>query len=265
MNTASTALDLAPTLSPLVRRLGQGVRDLLPHIARTGFRHLQLDAALPGLRPRELDQRARKDLLATLGRSGLQPAGLDLFIPRKHYLEAEHVDQAMAATLAAVELAADLGRLPLSLAMPLKPEARALLDAVVAAADSRDVRLALHAEDHWDDLLAWVKAQDLRCVGLGLDPAACLVLGHDPVQRVHQAGSNLASARLSDLMQGGAEAAGLRCVPGEGDLDLTMYRLALDLPGSTRSSPVVLDLRGLADPAAGCLAALKAWHSASLR
>ncbi|HEX7009165.1 MAG TPA: TIM barrel protein, partial [Phycisphaeraceae bacterium] len=234
--THGSDLSLSPTLTPMVRRSGGTVQAALARLTRMGFGWVQLDATLAGIRPRELNQRARKDLLALLNRQGIQAGGIDLFIPRRHYLSSQHVDRAVAATIGAIELAADLGRLPLSLALPVQGLADDVRAALVEAADGRGVRLAVHAEDQAEALRSWVESVDLWTLGVAVDPAALLARGQDPAAYVQRWGKRLAVARLSDLEAGGvvgegdADAAGaVRCAVGQGELDLTSYRVAVDL------------------------------------
>lgn len=249
---------LAPTLGPWASATGRPPRAAIQDVAKAGFTSIQLDAAAAGLRPRELDARARRDLAAYLARCGLQPAGLDLFIPPSHFVEARHVDRAMAAVLAAITLAADLGRLPLSLALPvndLPQDARASL---LQAADAHGTRLVVHAEDQMDAVLTWIRAVDLPCLRLGLDPAAALALGDDPVSLAQRHSQLLGVGRLADWRRGGRSDR-RRCPVGGGGLDLPAYRLSLELPTS-RVGPVVLDLRDLAEPSQAAGAAWEAWR-----
>lgn len=269
--THGSDLKLAPTIRPLVRQAGGTVRDALGRLSASGFAAVQLDAAIPGIRPRDLDRRARQDLLAMLGRSSIALAGLDLFIPRRHFILGEHLDRAISATLAAIELAADLGKVPLSLALPVKSLADSTRKTLVEAAEGRGVRLAIHAEDQLEALEAWVNALDLWSLGVAIDPAALLARAADPAAAVHRIGKRLAVARLDDVAMTGAEPgaeggdesfAGVRSFVGEGDLDLDAYRVAVDLaPG--RTGPVVLDLRGIENPLAGAVAAKAAWEHAA--
>ena len=55
----------------------------------------------------------------------------------------------------------------------------------------------------------------------------------------------------------------VRCVPGRGELDLTMYRVSLDL-AANRAGPVVLDLRGLNNPLRAAAQARELWESAGV-
>ncbi|MFW6060130.1 MAG: sugar phosphate isomerase/epimerase family protein [Phycisphaeraceae bacterium] len=273
--THGSDLSLAPTLTPIVRHVGGTVRAGLERIAGRGFATVQLDATLHGIRPRELDRQARRELLGVVRRRNLRLGGVDLFIPRKHYLEADHVDRAMSATVAAIELAADLGRVPLSLTLPVRQLPVDLASAIVEAADGHSVRVAVHAEDQLDALQAWVEEVDLPALGAAIDPAALLARGHDPAQVAQRFGAHLTVARLSDvargsveeeaddptLSQGGGES--VRCTVGAGELDLLAYRVALDL-AAQRAGPVVLDLRGLSEPMRAAEDARRAWDDAAV-
>lgn len=256
-------LTLAPTLRPVVAAGDGKVRSALSQLSSAGFQAVQLDAALSGLRPRDLDRRARKDLLALLQRLSLRPAGLDLFIPRKHFLEPAHQDRAVGAALAAVELAADLGRLPLSLPLPAHKLVDEVRRTLLEAADGHGVPLAVHCEDHLDDLLKWVTDAGLPQFGVALDPAAALARGQDPATTVQRVSPHLLVGRLADLLVEGddeddAGAIGTRCALGEGRLDVAGLRLSLDLC-PRRLGPVVLDLRGVVNPLAAAQRAQQVW------
>ncbi len=251
-------LSLAPTLRPLVARLEPTVRGALGHVKRAGFTWVQLDAALSGIRPRELDQRARRDLLALLSRSDLRLAGLDLFLPREHFVKSDQLDRAMAATLASVELAADLGRVPLSVALPVASMSADVLSTIVEAADGRGVTVAVHAEDQLDALEAWTNQVDAKVVGCGLDPAALLARSQDPAAIAQRLGRHLKVARLGDMSASDV----MRKSLGQGDLDIIPYRIAIDLAPS-RVGPVVLDLGGVNNPLQAAIHAKAAWEKAA--
>jgi len=252
---------LAPTLAPIVKATDGTVRTALQRIAGAGFGAVQLDATLAGARPRDLDGRARRDFAATVARAGLGAAGLDLFIPRKHFADASHVDRAMTALLAAVELAADLGRLPLSVALPVHDMSDDTRDAVAEAADGHSVPIAVHAEDQFDDLLAWLDEVDQPTLGPALNPATVLASGGDPADAANRLSKQLLVARLCDWTDTG-DAGGAMTVVGQGDLDVIPYRLSVDMC-ATRRGPVVLDLRRLDAPLAAAEHALQTWDSAS--
>jgi len=259
--THGSDLSLAPTIRQIVEAIGT-VTDALSRLATAGFEAVQLDAALSGIRPRELDRRARKDLLALMTRRGMRLGGIDLLIPRRHYVETEHQDRAMQSTLAAIELAADLGRVALSIALPVADMDADLKSCLVEAADGHGVRLAVHAEDQLEALEAWLTEVDLPAVGAGVDPAAMMAVSLDPSSVIYRTARRLVAGRLSDQSDvPGAQ--GTRCVAGSGDLDLSTYRVALDL-AANRAGPIVLDLRSVANPLAAATAAKTAWENAAV-
>jgi hypothetical protein len=225
-----------------------------------------MDAALSGIRPRELNLRARKDLMALMVRRGMRLSGIDLFVPRRHFLDSVHQDRAVHATLAAIGLAADLGRVPLSISLPIAELKADVKDCLVEAADGHGVRLAVHAEDELDALLAWLKQVDLPTIGAALDPALIMAQSLDPATIASKIATRMAVARLNDQSSssGSENAAALtRCPVGTGELDLVAYKISVDL-ATSRSGPVVLDLRGLPNPLRAASAAIKAWDDAAI-
>ncbi|MCC6908525.1 MAG: hypothetical protein IT430_11325 [Phycisphaerales bacterium] len=237
---AFTRLAPAPTLAPLAR--DGDPRAALQHIAQSGFRHVQLSAALPGMRPRDLDRSARRDLLARLRRIELTVAGIDLWVPVEHYTLPEHADRAAAAVLEAIELAADLGRVPLSIRLP-----DGVGEEIVSAWRSRGETCGVIIADH--------APQPNALLGSGIDPAALLAAGLDPVALTSRA-ANLVAARFSDYRDES------RTTPGAGRLDVLAYQVAL--VSRSFEAPVALDLRRVADPMSALGAALSAWAATGL-
>ncbi len=225
-------------LAPLLASLPGQAKKLMDWLSTQRFRFVQLGASQPGMRPRDLDQSARRDLLATLRRRELEVAGLDLWVPPEHFLEDGTVDRAVGAVNVAIDMAGDLGRVPVSLTLP-HVDGDELFDEVLASlldkATARGVALADHAT------AVSKPRHELLCVGV--DPAAHLAAGGDPAQVVSEHADRLVAARLSDL-----NTSGMRCGIGEhgGRLDVTAYRVALSVAGYDR--PVVVDARQWADP-----------------
>lgn len=233
------------------------VRGLIDLAATRGFRAVQLSAASAGMRPRELDRSGRRDLVAALRRRGLALSGLDLWIPREHLLESATSDRALEAIGEAVDLASELAGLcglvaragtviALSVALPaeLGVGARAELE---RRAEVAGVALA----DHTPGADAGGPTPPLPR-HVGVDPAALLGLKRDPGAEVSRLGKRLAAARLSDLSD-----LGMRVAPGErgGRLDLLSYGVALAT--ASYSSPVPIDLRGVADQPAALAACVR--------
>lgn len=249
---------LAATLAPLIPRCGGSVQRAAETAARAGLRAVQLSAAQKDMRPRDLDRRARREVLAMLSRSGLMLAGLDLMIPHKDYLQSATQDRAVGSVLGAIDLAAELGRVPLSLSLPVEKLPQDVTDALLTAADGHGVTLAVHAEHDLDALEKWLATHDLPVVRIGLDPATLLALDHDPAAVAVRFAAKLAVARLDDHATTSTASAGGRVPVGEGDLELLPYRGALAVATKLRS--VVVELRDLPDPVAGMRVAQRKWE-----
>lgn len=220
-------------------------------VAAAGYRWAQLDAAVPGIRPRDLSRSARRDLAALLRRCELGLSGLDLWIPDDHFASPEHAYRAVAATTQALALAADLATLTdspgrtVSLRLPAVMAdgvERSLLD----AAERFEARIADHS------LPVREAADDARRLGAGVDPAALLMAGEDPAAIAARLGDRLVGVRLSDLDAGGA-----RVVPGRGRLDTDAFIAAVSVAGWT--GPLVLDLRGVHDAQGVMRQAIAEW------
>ncbi|MCH2133293.1 MAG: hypothetical protein MK116_06045 [Phycisphaerales bacterium] len=235
-------------LAPTAASLGADLRQVCDRLHQDGWRAVQLSAAMPGTRPRDLNASARRDLAAMLRRMELVASGLDLWIPREHFLDSSTVERAVDAIAAGCELAHDLSIDSLSVQLPeaevLDPAAG---EAILAAAAHRGVMLADHR----------VCSGPPESTAAGLDPAACLSMDRDPVEDVIMLGSSLVSPRLSDLLT-----TGLRGPVGapEGRLDLAAYRAAVVT--IARERPVVLDLRQLESPWNAMQIGRQAWAAA---
>jgi hypothetical protein len=237
--------------SPLAPWAG-GPRAAIEWAASAGFRYIQLDAAAPGVRPRDLDRSGRRDLAALLRRLHMGLSGLDLWVPPEHFLDPARVERATDAALGAVSMAGDLTRLAdamgnvvVSLSLPM--DAPGL---VVAALERQADQCGVDIADH--TLRDEVPNAGGRC-GVGVDPAACLLSGKDPAAAVARAGTEVRSARLSD-----ATAAGRAAVGAAGArLDLLAYEAALSVSGYIR--PVIADVRGVRDQLFAASRALSAW------
>jgi sugar phosphate isomerase/epimerase len=226
-------------------------REAFARLAALGLRFVQLSALAPDLRPRDLGRSARRDLVATLRRREMQVSGLDAWIPAAHFVDPARADHAVGTVLEVIDLAADLGSCPVSLALPrdddgvLPAAAGPVRDAIADRALTTGVRVA----DHGRPI---VLDDDL---GIGVDPAAWLADGDDPCDAVVRHGSRLVSARLVDLLTDGMR--GPIGDPAAARLDLPAYAAALSV--AAYATPVVLDTRQWVDPWGGVAQSLAAW------
>jgi sugar phosphate isomerase/epimerase len=229
-----------------------GPRAAIQWAADSGFSGITLDGTMPGLRARELDRSARRDLAALLRRLGLRFDGIDLWIPPEHYADPARAERARAALLQAIDLGAEVARAagaPRPVVHTCFGQLGAdLADAINGCGDRAGVRIAAYGllpAGHPEDPLGW-----------GVDPAASILAGAAPDRDVLAAGSRLRGARLSDACSDSRVTPGSR----EGRLDVQAYLAALAAVGFR--GPVTLDLRALPDqPTAARRAA--AWWSAA--
>ncbi len=212
---------------------GSDARSRIAWVASRGFRSIQLDATLAGIRPRDLDRSARRDLAALLRRTGLGFSGVDLWIPPEHFSSGERADRAVAATESACGFAAEIaallagsGRI-VALDLGHAPIA-GVLESLARAAQREGVEISDHR---------WPREERGRAITTGVDPASIIASGADPVAEVSRLVEPPSQARLSDLAGIG------RTVAGRGRLDLAGYEAALFTRGYQR--PLVVDPRGL--------------------
>jgi sugar phosphate isomerase/epimerase len=224
--------------------------------SRLGFRSVCLSAAQPGLRPRELDRSARRGLLGELRRLELDCSCIDLLLPREHYQQPQHVDRALSATVQAIELAADLGARSIFLRLPPVTDAEEpdeLTRELAAVASASPVRVCDTTLDG-PGMTAHRSGWELP-VDVGMDTAAWLSEGRDPLAGIVELGPRLAGVRLVDLDGNGSR---VPLVLGR-RLDLDSIRTGLETGGF--EGAVVLDASGWQDPVNGLLQDLQAWRA----
>lgn len=216
---------------------GADIRWLFGFARSSGYQAVQLNAADPLTRPRNLSRSGRRDLASHLRRDELVSSGIDLWIPKAHFTDPMHCDRAVSAMLDAIRFAADMAELTggerlLSTLLP-QSTPRGAIDDIAESALEVGVEIANHAYP-WDDQFG--SDSPIR---IGLDPSAVILAGENAPGAVSRASHSgrLSSVRLSDLSEAG------RVQPGEGSLDLLAYRVAVATSQFTRH--LIVDLRGL--------------------
>lgn len=232
---------------------GRGdVREQIGWVRSRGIDAVHLNAAAQGVRARDLDRSGRRDLAAVLRRNALRLGGVDLWIPPEHFADPARIDRAMATLMATLELAGELGDLVngssegsvVSVVLP-----GSLAADHVAALAEHAAGAGARIADH-----ALPPREVVGPLGAGLDPAACLASGIDPVAAASKHGRSVFAARLCDvsrLVGGGRVPVG----SGEGLLDAVAYAAALSVGGY--EGRLALDLRGLADADGAVASALR--------
>ncbi|CAE7155278.1 lcfB [Symbiodinium necroappetens] len=217
-------------------RLTEGVA----WVASLGVRAVHLDATAPGVRPRELERSARREIASMLRRESVRFTGVDLWIPPEHFVVSAHADRAIHAAEEAIRFTGEVAALAgagegavVSLRLP--PGDGEIAGMLGDAAADAGVRLADHA---------WPPGEGVSHdhVGVGIDPAAISAVGggRSASRELAAHASRVASVRLSDWD-------GHRRVPaGEGSLSVFEYVASAVTCGI--SSPLVVDLRELDRP-----------------
>lgn len=229
-------------------------RAAIDAIAHLGVRGITLDAARSGLRPRELGRSARRDLASLLRRVELEFTGLDLWVPPEHFTSPSRAQRAIDAVGQALEMAGELAPL-------VGGRSQAIVSVLLPTDLSAEARTALGAmaQRHGATLADHALVVDGQTpppgIGVGIDPVFYLTDGSSPAKAATRAGTNLASARLSDTTAMG------RCAIGAsgGKLDLTGYAGALIVSGRDW---VTLDVREMPEPEVAVAQAIEAWTEA---
>lgn len=222
--------------------------------AHAGIPALHLDATLPGIRPRELDRSARRDLVAIAKRHNLSFTGCDLFIPPTHFTSPQHQQRAADAVRQAIVFAAELRTLGATAAVvcieTAEPAAKPTEPTVNAASLLTD--LVSHARDHGVTLCDCTS--DTSLLARGLDIAAILARNEDPAAAIltHKP----ACLRLADW-NGRA-----RVAFGEGRADATAISATVSVAAPAALG--IFDFRGVRLPDAGSFREAVAAASACL-
>ncbi len=227
-------------------------------------RGLALDASRTDCRARDLGRSARRDLAAMLRRTELELTGIDLFIPPEHYADPARSQRAFETVQQTAMLAVEITRL-------VGGRSRALVSITLPASLPNHERQALVAmfekygaigADHTPH-----GSQDAPspaslpipptssgvwlALPSGIDPAAHLLAGHDPVAAASRPG--IAALRLSALNATG------RCpINAEGARpDIAAYAAAAL---TTDQRWITADTRGCAEPGKATQSALDTWR-----
>jgi hypothetical protein len=189
-----------------------------------------------------------------LRRLELECTGLDFLIPSGHYIDPARADRAAGAAMAAIELAADLGRASLTVEFSAAltgsnrdDPSRALLDAIIAHAERFGVALANLGS----------VAAPIDGLGIALD-----LPGLAAQRSLTSAVAALKTAAIVSVRCSGVTETGAR-VPFGRDSRIDPAECQLAIAGAGYQRAVVLDARGWADPLAGLEQSAAAWSAAN--
>ncbi len=253
-------MSLSPTVGSIVRNHGVGLIAGVKLLVDVGFDRVQLDVRLSGVGAGDLGVRGRKDLIKQVLRAGARVTGLDYFVEPDVYLDIEKVDRAVHELIETIGLAGDLGRLPLSLNLPYGELGGDVVGAIAEAADGYGVMVLTHGEGDVEGHKKWLEGVGCGYLKAGIEPAVAMHFGEKADEMAHGYGELLGGGRLSDAqVLAGGKGGAVRCVVGEGGLDLAGYRIGLEVNGGY-VGPCVLSLNGLGDPLRGAVRAKQVWE-----
>ncbi len=190
--------DTRPPASVTLSALGPDLHEGLRAAAAFGCRGVQISAGQPGSRPSDLSDSGRRDLLAAARRHELKITGDDAWVRTEDLLDKERVDSALSATMSAMQMAADLGCIPISLKLPREEEAREIVHAIMTTAE----RIGVAVLDHGVPVFAGEPP-----LGVGIDAPSWLASGKDVMPGIQEAGERLGAVRLADLSAEGMRTA----------------------------------------------------------
>jgi len=223
------ALDLS-TLGVNLDDLRAPVKAALELAAGLGFRAVEMTTVSGDLAPSSLSASGRRHVRRLVEHHGLTLAALAADLPGLRLHDARTVDERVARTCQVVDLAVDL-RVPVvstSVSVLTNPANGAPMEMVLEAlrrigehADARGVTFALRPTSEGGARLRRV-LDDLRCsaIRVGLDPAAMVMAGINPVADFEQLAEQISLVHLRDGTAGTEIRGGHETRLGEGDVDL---------------------------------------------
>lgn len=197
--------------------------------SEAGFRAVELAAISGDVAPQNLSGSGRRHVIRLCEGLGLNLSALTADFPGLRFTDPRSVDERVQRTCEVLELAADL-RVPVVAAAAgaithpqtgeALPSALEALARIGEFADSRGVLFAVRPSQDSGDRVAAVLAA-LRCpsIRVGLDPAALVASGVDPMALLRCVPRQVALLHARDGTAGSAETSGRETRLGEGDVD----------------------------------------------
>lgn len=194
-----------------------------------GFRAVELATVSGELAPSNLSATGRRHLRRIVDNHGLALAALVADMPGARLGDARSLDEHVARTCLAIDLAVDLkvpvvsaavGALPPSASGEARGDVLDALRQIGERADARGIRFALRPSADSGARIAQL-LDTLGCPSLrvGLDPAAMVMAGTNPVTGFERVVRHLSLVHLRDGTAGSADHGGHETRLGEGEVD----------------------------------------------
>ena len=210
--------------------LRRPAKEAMQAASRLQFAAIQLPATDPEISPQQLDASGRRHLARFADALSLKLAALSADLPGLRLTDPKTVDERVEKTMQIIQLAREL-RVPIvtasvgQLTHPASGEPSSLAAQALARigefADSRGVRYAIRPTHDTAARLAKV-LDALRCpsIQIGLDPAAMVMTGANPLSDVERYAPSIAHFHVRDATAGLPDRPGHETALGEGDVDL---------------------------------------------
>ncbi len=197
---------------------------------RLGVRLVELAGHASDISPSALSSSGRRHLLRIVEGAGLQLASLTADFSGVRLTDPAMIEQRIEQTRDMLKLASDLhvGVVSTAIGAVTHPEtgepsavAVEALQRMGVAADGYGIRLALRpSADAPDAFAALLSAVGCPSVQLGLDPAALVIAGQNPIRFVERFATTTALVHIRDARIGHVDHPGCEVRLGEGDVDL---------------------------------------------
>ncbi|MFQ5589915.1 MAG: sugar phosphate isomerase/epimerase family protein [Phycisphaerae bacterium] len=258
------------TIGPLVGinidDVRRGIKPGLRLASSLGFPVVELTTVAGDLAPSNLSLSGRRHLRRIVDGLGLQLASLAADFPQLRFSDPRTVGERVERSCEVIELAADLkvpvvtasaGRLTVPNTREPSPLVLEALRRIGEFADSRGTIFGIRPSYDGGDRLVGVM-DNLACpfVGVGLDPAALVMTGADPLERIERFVEQIVAVQARDGTVGGGELAGHETPLGDGDVDWPTLLAVLRAAEYRR--PFIVRRTGSANPGPDLLAACDA-------
>ncbi len=248
----------APQLGIDLQDLRTDAKSALRQAAQMEFRAVELPAAEGETTPQTLSPSGRRHLQRLVADLGLNMSALSADFPGLRLSDSRAIDERVERTCAILDLAADMS-VPVvtsGVGALTHPQTGEPSDVAVSAlrrigefADSRDRVFAIRpSHDTVERLSAVLAAVGCPWIRIGLDPAAMLMSGINPLATMQQMGQQVSLVHIRDGVPGHPDHPGQETRLGEGEVDFR--GLLSSLNDWEYSGPLILRRTDSAAPAA---------------
>ncbi len=245
-----------PKLGIDLQDLRTDTKSALRTAAQMEFRAIELPAAHGETTPQELSSSGRRHLQRMVADLGLNMSALTADFSTLRLSDPRAIDERVERTRAILDLAADLSVqvVTASVGALTHPQTGEPSDAAIAAlrqigefADSRNRVFAIRPSyDSAERLAAVIKTVDCPLIRIGLDPAAMLMAGLNPMAILQQLGPQVSLIHMRDAVPGVPDRPGQETRLGDGEVDLR--GLVSALSDWEYSGPLILRRTDSASP-----------------